>query len=658
MRYILLILTSLIFSLPSFSQCGTIQPEGHENIDLIKSKERLRIPPGSDRLISDDMPIITIPVVFHVLHLGETVGSGSNISNSAILNELSDMNDLFRKAEGSPSFNDALSVDTRIQFELATIDPDGNEITGIFRHDLSDWPFYASSGIHYNSTYPGAQGIREQYYLSTDPIFNVGYVNIWIVTEIGNTNSIAGFANVVPPWDYPNDGRKDGIVVKYGAILNGNTLAHEMGHWLNLYHVFSNDCYEDNCATEGDGVCDTPVSLSSPSCDPQNTLFPLPTCFADDNRNIMGYGGEACRRRLTEGQSERMRVRGIGYYRPWILENQNISYENDYDLSVSAPDFQFGSCMSEFNGYFAIKNVGVNTINSFYLSIISSSGNLSLEFINEVLEPSDTYIYNFNIPNNNYTFIKCVLITTSSEEDLNTFNNEDIININQLPLSKELVIEENFGFLPSVFNRVLSPPFEVDVSSRKKIDAWTSPLYGFNFSPEELNSVNRFCIPSDSCYSVEIYFDADETGLSLPGSGDFASSNCINMTFDNELIYNPGCSVSNLQNEVEEICTLRQGVGGNCLEGYYAIRKTFCNGEYTPSGCADIDNDGTCDFIDPCVGTLDICGVCNGPGAIYECGCSDIQAGNCGCCGLVEDAIGECGGTCQSDTNGDGICDD
>ena len=53
-----------------------------------------------------------------------------------------------------------------------------------------------------------------------------------------------------------------------------------------------------------------------------------------------------------------------------------------------------------------------------------------------------------------------------------------------------------------------------------------------------------------------------------------------------------------------------------------------CNGTCT----ADADSDGICDDVDPCVGTLDACGVCNGPGAVY-------------------------GGDCQSDTNGNGICD-
>ena len=73
---------------------------------------------------------------------------------------------------------------------------------------------------------------------------------------------------------------------------------------------------------------------------------------------------------------------------------------------------------------------------------------------------------------------------------------------------------------------------------------------------------------------------------------------------------------------------------------------------------ADVDHDGICDDEDDCVGHLDACGVCNGPGAVYECGCNDIQDGECDCFGSEEDAIGVCGGGCDFDMDFDGICDD
>ena len=34
-------------------------------------------------------------------------------------------------------------------------------------------------------------------------------------------------------------------------------------------------------------------------------------------------------------------------------------------------------------------------------------------------------------------------------------------------------------------------------------------------------------------------------------------------------------------------------------------------------------------------GRADACGVCNGPGEAYECGCSDIPEGDCDCDGNV-----------------------
>ena len=96
---------------------------------------------------------------------------------------------------------------------------------------------------------------------------------------------------------------------------------------------------------------------------------------------------------------------------------------------------------------------------------------------------------------------------------------------------------------------------------------------------------------------------------------------------------------------------------------------------------ADVDGDGVCDDVDDCVGAYDDCGVCNGPGAVYECGCSDIPEGDCDCDGNQLDECGVCGsngisegacdcdgnlpnagydcdGNCLTDTDGDGVCDE
>ena len=74
--------------------------------------------------------------------------------------------------------------------------------------------------------------------------------------------------------------------------------------------------------------------------------------------------------------------------------------------------------------------------------------------------------------------------------------------------------------------------------------------------------------------------------------------------------------------------------------------------------CAgNADADGICDDVDDCVGALDACGVCNGPGEIYERLC-DIPEGDWHRDGNQLDIFEECGGDRVEDADADGICDD
>ena len=90
---------------------------------------------------------------------------------------------------------------------------------------------------------------------------------------------------------------------------------------------------------------------------------------------------------------------------------------------------------------------------------------------------------------------------------------------------------------------------------------------------------------------------------------------------------------------------------GSCL---YAEAGQDCFGNCLLDG----DGDGICDDVDPCIGVLDSCGVCNGPGPLLACGCSPVPAGDCDCDGSQLDAVGVCGGDCSADENANGICDD
>ena len=111
-------------------------------------------------------------------------------------------------------------------------------------------------------------------------------------------------------------------------------------------------------------------------------------------------------------------------------------------------------------------------------------------------------------------------------------------------------------------------------------------------------------------------------------------------------------------------CGVCGGVGVDLDEDGICDDVDPCVGTYDVVGVCggscnvDADGDGVCDTSDPCVGVLDACGVCNGPGAIYACGCADVPAGACDCEGNALDALGECGGPCAADADGDGTCDD
>ncbi len=242
--------------------------------------------------------LYTIPVVVHVIHLGEPIGTGTNISDIQIQQAIAGLNDRFRNVNG-------LGVDVELEFCLASTDTNGNSTNGINRVNGSSVPNYSANGIKpTGNTCSGAveTAIKD---LSRWPVSD--YYNIWVVSEICN-GGFVGYAS------YPVGGLYDGLVIVSTSMTsNSGTLPHEVGHGFFLYHTFNGDggnvsCPVDsNCLIDGDRVCDTPPHKQG-DC---GTTNPCTSAGVWDNSryNYMAYCPLV--NRFTQGQKDRIRATAI-----------------------------------------------------------------------------------------------------------------------------------------------------------------------------------------------------------------------------------------------------------------------------------------------------------------------------------------------------------
>lgn len=239
---------------------------------------------------------IEIPVVFHVLYNT----AGQNISNTRIMEQLKVLNDDFARANAdavnTPSAFSA--VNTRIQFCLATRAPDCSPTTGILRKYTPTTSFAYGTAMKHNGT-------------NGDDAWPEGdYLNIWVCPLSGG---ILGFGTF-PGTSLPGE---DGIVLDYGTVGGpgspgtaapyhlGRTATHEVGHWLNLRHIWG----DDGTACTGTDYCgDTP--------DQGGENYGCPTYVLTDGcspsspgvmfMNYMDYVDDNCMNAFTSDQSTRM----------------------------------------------------------------------------------------------------------------------------------------------------------------------------------------------------------------------------------------------------------------------------------------------------------------------------------------------------------------
>lgn len=223
--------------------------------------------------INDNLGIINIPVYIHIVY-----PDANSISTSQVNSQMATLNSDFSSTNvnqlpsGTTFANDA--TDAGINFTLA----------GVFRHNNSKSSWGTNDSV--KAAYP--------------PVSPSTHMNIW-VCEIGG--GILGYAQ------FPGgSSATDGIVLggayfgnTGGAYGLGRTATHEVGHYLNLRHIWG-----DGRCRQDDFVADTPSSDASNGGCP---TFPSVSCkTADMTMNYMDYTYDACMYMFTDGQRNRMRA--------------------------------------------------------------------------------------------------------------------------------------------------------------------------------------------------------------------------------------------------------------------------------------------------------------------------------------------------------------
>ncbi len=239
--------------------------------------------------------VITIPVVFHVVYNSNS--PAQNISDALVMAQLDVLNRDFGRtnadASNTPSAFQGVAANTTIQFCLAQQDPSGNPSTGIVRVQTSVTSFSSNNNVKYTST--GGSNAW--------PASN--YLNVWVCNLGGGLLGYAQFPG--------GAAATDGVVVLFSSVGSssvpgtatpyhlGRTATHEVGHWLNLRHIWG----DANCGN--DQVSDTPTQQTSNYGCPS---FPHVTCSngtaGDMFMNYMDYTDDACMNMFTSGQSTRM----------------------------------------------------------------------------------------------------------------------------------------------------------------------------------------------------------------------------------------------------------------------------------------------------------------------------------------------------------------
>jgi len=237
--------------------------------------------------------IINIPVVVHVLY--NTIAQ--NISDAQIQSQIAVLNEDFRRLNAdkvnTPSAFTGTAADVEITFCLAGKDPNGATTTGIIRKSTTVTSFSDNDGVKYSSS--GGDNAWP----------SSSYLNLWVCNLGGGLLGYAQFPG--------GPAATDGVVILYSAFgrgystaspyNKGRTATHEVGHWLNLRHIWG----DASCGN--DLVTDTPTQQTSNyGCPSYPHLTCSNTTSGDEFMNYMDYTDDGCMNMFSLGQKSRMQA--------------------------------------------------------------------------------------------------------------------------------------------------------------------------------------------------------------------------------------------------------------------------------------------------------------------------------------------------------------